>query len=51
VETPEGLVQTAAFEIEGDLIRALYVVHNPDKLRHLACALAAASTAFDRSPQ
>jgi len=29
-------VQTAAFEIEGDLIRALYVVRNPDKLRHLA---------------
>jgi RNA polymerase sigma-70 factor (ECF subfamily) len=29
-------VQTAAFEIEGDVIRALYVVRNPDKLRHLA---------------
>jgi hypothetical protein len=26
----------AAFDIEGDLIRALYVVRNPDKLRHLA---------------
>jgi RNA polymerase sigma-70 factor (ECF subfamily) len=25
VDTPEGPVQTAAFEIEGDLIRALYV--------------------------
>jgi RNA polymerase sigma-70 factor (ECF subfamily) len=36
VEAPEGPVQTAAFEFEGDLIRALYVVHNPDKLRHLA---------------
>lgn len=35
VEAPEGAVQTAAFEIEGDLIRALYVVRNPDKLRHL----------------
>jgi RNA polymerase sigma-70 factor (ECF subfamily) len=33
-----GSVQTAAFEIEGDLIRALYVVRNPDKLRHLASA-------------
>jgi RNA polymerase sigma-70 factor, ECF subfamily len=33
---PEGPVQTAAFEIEGDVIRALYVVRNPDKLRHLA---------------
>lgn len=32
----EGPVQTAAFEIEGDVIRALYVVSNPDKLRHLA---------------
>jgi len=40
VEAPEGPVQTAAFEIEGDLIRALYVVHNPDKLRHLAEGLA-----------
>jgi RNA polymerase sigma-70 factor (ECF subfamily) len=36
VEAPEGAVQTAAFEIEGDVIRALYVVRNPDKLRHLA---------------
>ena len=25
-----------AFEIDGDVIRALYVVRNPDKLRHLA---------------
>ena len=37
---PEGPVQTAAFEIEGDVIRALYVVRNPDKLRHLAAASA-----------
>jgi RNA polymerase sigma-70 factor (ECF subfamily) len=36
VEGSEGAVQTAAFEIEGDVIRALYVVRNPDKLRHLA---------------
>ena len=36
VEAPEGPVQTTAFEIDGDLIRALYVVRNPDKLRHLA---------------
>lgn len=35
VDAPEGPVQTAAFEIEGDRIRALYVVRNPDKLRHL----------------
>ncbi len=33
---PDGPVQTAAFEIEGDVIRALYIVRNPDKLRHLA---------------
>ena len=38
IEAPEGAVQTAAFEIEGGLIRALYVVRNPDKLRHLARA-------------
>jgi|RhiMetdeSRZDD1v2_1073273.scaffolds.fasta_scaffold343785_1 RNA polymerase sigma-70 factor (ECF subfamily) len=36
VDAPEGPVQTAAFEIEGDVIRALYVVRNPEKLRHLA---------------
>ncbi|MDX2151894.1 MAG: RNA polymerase sigma factor SigJ [Bryobacteraceae bacterium] len=36
ISGPEGPVQTAAFEIEGDVIRALYVVRNPDKLRHLA---------------
>jgi RNA polymerase sigma-70 factor, ECF subfamily len=36
VDAPEGPVQTAAFEIEGDVIRTLYVVRNPDKLRHLA---------------
>lgn len=36
VDSPEGPVQTAAFEFEGDVIRALYVVRNLDKLRHLA---------------
>jgi len=36
VEAPEGAVQTTAFEIEDGVIRALYVVRNPDKLRHLA---------------
>jgi RNA polymerase sigma-70 factor (ECF subfamily) len=36
VDAPEGTVQTAAFEIDGDIIRALYVVRNPEKLRHLA---------------
>ncbi len=38
VDAPEGPVQTAAFEIEGGVIRALYVVRNPDKLLHLAPA-------------
>jgi len=36
VDAPEGPVQTTAFEIEGNVIKALYVVRNPDKLRHLA---------------
>jgi RNA polymerase sigma-70 factor (ECF subfamily) len=36
VDAPEGPVQTAAIDIEGDVIRAVYVVRNPDKLRHLA---------------
>jgi RNA polymerase sigma-70 factor (ECF subfamily) len=38
VDGPDGPVQTAAFEFDGDVIRALYVVLNPDKLRHLATA-------------
>jgi RNA polymerase sigma-70 factor (ECF subfamily) len=36
VTGPYGLVQTNAFEIEGDVVKAIYVVRNPDKLRHLA---------------
>jgi len=46
VDAPGGPVQTAAIEIEGGVIRALYVVRNPDKLRHLA----AASPPHDRGP-
>jgi RNA polymerase sigma-70 factor, ECF subfamily len=38
VHGPNGPVQTATFEIEDDVIRALCVVRNPDKLRHLAGA-------------
>jgi RNA polymerase sigma-70 factor (ECF subfamily) len=38
LDGPEGPVQTTAFEIEGNVIRALYVVRNPDKLRHLDAA-------------
>jgi RNA polymerase sigma-70 factor (ECF subfamily) len=38
VDAPEGAMQASAFEIEGGVVRALYVVRNPDKLRHLAKA-------------
>jgi len=38
VDSSHGPVQTAAIEIEGDVIRAIYVVRNPDKLLHLASA-------------
>jgi RNA polymerase sigma-70 factor, ECF subfamily len=31
-----GVVQTTAVEFEGDAIKTIYVVRNPDKLRHLA---------------
>jgi RNA polymerase sigma-70 factor (ECF subfamily) len=33
---PNGLVQTSAFEFDGDAVTAIYIVRNPDKLRHLA---------------
>jgi RNA polymerase sigma-70 factor, ECF subfamily len=33
---PSGLVQTTAFEMEDGLVKTIYVVRNPDKLRHLA---------------
>jgi RNA polymerase sigma-70 factor, ECF subfamily len=35
VSGPNGLVQTNAFEIEDDVVKAIYAVRNPDKLRHL----------------
>ena len=35
IDSPEGPVQTSAFEFDGDVVRALYVVRNPDKLRHV----------------
>jgi RNA polymerase sigma-70 factor (ECF subfamily) len=40
VDSPRGPMQTTAFDIDGDVVRALYVVRNPDKLRHLATASA-----------
>jgi RNA polymerase sigma-70 factor (ECF subfamily) len=48
VDGPEGPVQTAAFEIEGDVVRALYVVRNPDKLRHLTPPATGSSEARSR---
>ena len=33
---PAGLVQTTAFEFEGGSVKAIYIVRNPDKLKHLA---------------
>jgi len=35
IVNPNGLVQTTAFEFEEDVVTAIYVVRNPDKLRHL----------------
>ncbi|WP_084583345.1 sigma-70 family RNA polymerase sigma factor [Sphingomonas azotifigens] len=36
---PDGLLQTTALLIDGGKIRAIYVMRNPDKLRHLETAL------------
>ena len=41
VDGPEGPVQTTAFEVEDGVVRAVYVVRNPDKLRHLGTGGAA----------
>jgi len=38
VDSRDGPVQTTAFEIEGGVVRAMYVVRNPKKLRHLAAS-------------
>lgn len=35
VDAPEGPVQTAAFEVVDGVIQALYIVRNPEKLKHL----------------
>jgi RNA polymerase sigma-70 factor (ECF subfamily) len=32
---PNGVVQTNAFEFDGDVVRAIYVMRNPEKLKHL----------------
>jgi RNA polymerase sigma-70 factor (ECF subfamily) len=39
VDAPEGPVQTAAIEIEGGVIQAMYVIRNPNKLRHLTAGV------------
>jgi RNA polymerase sigma-70 factor (ECF subfamily) len=39
VRGPDGLVQTIAFEIEDEVVTAIYVVRNPDKLKYLASSL------------
>jgi RNA polymerase sigma-70 factor (ECF subfamily) len=38
LEGRAGVIQTVALEIEDDLVRTIYVVRNPDKLKHLARA-------------
>jgi RNA polymerase sigma-70 factor (ECF subfamily) len=35
IRAPDGSVQSVAFEIAQELVRAIYVVSNPDKLSHL----------------
>lgn len=35
IDSPHGPIQTSAFEIEDGVVRALYVVRNVDKLRHV----------------
>jgi RNA polymerase sigma-70 factor (ECF subfamily) len=35
----DGLLQTTAFEVREGRIAAVYVMRNPDKLRHLAATL------------
>jgi RNA polymerase sigma-70 factor, ECF subfamily len=38
VYSPDGYVETVAFEIEEERIRTIYSVRNPDKLKHLTPA-------------
>lgn len=33
---PDGATETIAFDIEGGRIAAIYIVLNPEKLRHIA---------------
>lgn len=36
IESPAGVVQTNGFEFEGGHVKTIYIVRNPDKLRHLS---------------
>lgn len=36
IDSPDGVVQTNALEIEEGRIKTIYVVRNPDKLKHLS---------------
>jgi RNA polymerase sigma-70 factor (ECF subfamily) len=36
--SPDGSVQTVAFEMEANRIRTIYSMRNPDKLKHLTSA-------------
>jgi RNA polymerase sigma-70 factor (ECF subfamily) len=36
LQRPDGSVQSVAFEIEHNRVRAIYAVSNPEKLSHLA---------------
>ncbi|MGE0042425.1 MAG: sigma-70 family RNA polymerase sigma factor [Vicinamibacterales bacterium] len=36
LQWPDGLLQTTSIELEGDKVKTIYVVRNPDKLRHVA---------------
>ena len=35
VTSPDRVIQTTAFDIEDGVVKAIYIVRNPDKLRHL----------------
>lgn len=50
VDSSNGPVQTTAFEIDGDVIRAIYIVRNPDKLRHLAPIMPEKAASLHESP-
>src|SRR3546814_3736100 len=44
---PDGVLQTTALLIEDGLIRAIYVLRNPDMLRHLERSVHYARTRID----